>query len=114
MNLLKETLEDIKESGHTIEDIIYIGSECSGYCCDWAEYEVIANIEYDNGFGAQRIASDLIIVFSDGSKMWRHEYDGSEHWSYSKPFKMPTNKKKITTVCNGGMWAALETMNKAN
>ncbi len=112
MNLLKETIENIEKSGHVINDIIYIGSEKSGYCCDWKEYEVIANIEYDNGFGAQEIASDLIIVFSDGSKMWRHEYDGSECWAYSKPFEMPKDKKKITTVCNGGIWEDLEDMNK--
>ena len=114
MNLLKETLDDIKESGHVINDIIYIGAEESGFCCEWDEYEIIADIEYDDGFGSQEIASDLIIVFSDGSKMWRHEYDGSEHWAYSKPFKMPSDKKKITTVCNGGMWEDLESMNKAN
>lgn len=114
MNLLKETLEDIKESGHVINDIIYIGAEESGFCCEWAEYEIIANIEYDPGFGAQWIASDLIIAFSDGSKMWRHEYDGSECWVYSKPFKMPADKKKITTVCDGGIWQDLESMNKAS
>lgn len=112
MNLLKETLEDIKSSGHIIDDIVFIGSEASGFCCEWNEYESIANIEYDNGFGAQEIAADLIVVFSDGSKMWRHEYDGSECWSYSMPFKIPETKKKITTVCSGGVWSDLEDMNK--
>lgn len=112
MNLLKETLEDIEESGHQADDIIFIGSEQTGHSCDWQEFEVIANVEYCAGFGSQKIASDLIIAFSDGSKMWRHEYDGSENWDYSTPFKMPVDKKKITTVCNGGMWESLEHMNK--
>lgn len=108
MNLLKETLEDIKESGHAIEDIVFIGGEDSGYCCEWADFKVIADINYNSGFGAQEIASDLVIVFSDGSKMWRHEYDGSECWKYSKPFKMPKNKKQLLKVMRGGMWEDLE------
>ena len=112
MNLLEETIEAIKESGHKIEDIIFIGSEKSGYCCDWEEFKVLANIEYYSGFGSQKIALDLIIVFSDKSTMWRHEYDGSECWQFSKPFVMPKDKKKIITLCNGGMWEDLEQMNK--
>lgn len=111
MNLLKETLIDIEDSVHTISDIIYIGSEDSGYCCEWDQFSAMANIDYDCGFGGQEIASDLVIVFSDGSKMWRHEYDGSENWVYSKPFKMPLDKKPIPTLCSGFMWRDLEDMN---
>ena len=97
-NLLKETLEDIKLSGHTIMDIIFIGSEESGYYCNWEEFTKLANQEYDDGFGAQEVATDLIIVFSDGSKMWRHEYDGSERWDYSTPFEMPQKVKQIKSL----------------
>ena len=111
MNLLEETIEDIKESGHNISDIIFIGSESSGHCCSWDEFKPMANIDYDSGFGAQEIASDLIIVFSDDSKMWRHEYDGSEHWNYSKPFTMPVSRLKMTRVAKGGMWDNLSDMN---
>lgn len=111
MNLLKETLEDIKNSDHTVADIVFIGSEVTGHCCDWQEFEVLANTDYDCGFGAQKIARDLIIVFSDGQRMWRHEYDGSEQWHYSVPVKIPLVKKKITTLCNGGMWETLAEMN---
>lgn len=52
-NLLKETTGCIKYSGHTTADIIFIGSESSGYCCTWDEFTVLANKEYDSGFGAQ-------------------------------------------------------------
>jgi len=31
MNLLEETIEDIKQSDHKIGDIIFIGSEKSGH-----------------------------------------------------------------------------------
>ena len=111
-NLLKETIEDIKLSGHTIQDIIFIGSEDSGICCDWASYETIADIEYENGLGAQKIATDLIIVFSDGTKMWRHEHDWDEHWVYSMPFKMPEDTRPMQLVTTGGVWEDLEDMHK--
>ena len=108
MNLLKETMCDIMESGHTPKDIIFIGSERTGHSCTWDEYVTLANIEYDNGFGSQKIADDLIIVFKDGCKMWRSEYDGSESWGYSKPFKMPEDLKPIKALTyDGCMWESL-------
>ena len=94
-NLLEETIEDIARSGHKPEDIIFIGSEASGHRCTWEEFQALANVDYDAGYGAQEIASDLIIVFRDGAKMWRHEYDGSERWDYSEPFKMPEQSLPI-------------------
>lgn len=108
MNLLEETVEDIVNSGHSALDIIFIGSVESGYSCSWDQFKLIADIDYDCGFGGQEIASDLIIAFSDGHTMWRHEYDGSECWRYSKPFVMPENKKQLLTVNNGGCWVSLE------
>jgi len=106
MNLLKETLHDITQSGHTPADIVFIGSERTGHSCTWDEFQVLANIEYDNGFGSQEVADDLIIVFSDGSKMRRREYDGSENWEYSTPFKMPKERHPIKRL-HGGMWCSL-------
>lgn len=98
MNLLSETIEDIANAGKTPEQIIFIGSEQSGHQCTWAEFQVLADVEYDRGFGAQKVASDLIIAFSDGSKMWRHEYDGSERWGYSTPFEAPAKAKPINRL----------------
>ncbi|MFA6066909.1 MAG: hypothetical protein WC707_07035 [Candidatus Babeliaceae bacterium] len=110
-NLLEETKEAIKDSGHKIKDIIFIGSEETGHQCTWNEFLKIADIQYDSGFGGQEIAEDLIIVFSDGSKMWRGEYDGSEWWNYSTPFKMPKEKLSIKKL-TGGYCNQLKGMNK--
>jgi hypothetical protein len=113
MNLLKETIKAIEESDHTPEDIIFIGSEHSGHSCTWDEFKVLANIEYDSGFGGQEIATDLIIMFSDGMRMWRGEYDGSEWWDYSPPFTMPTTHKKILSLKSpDGLWDSLETIHE--
>ena len=98
INLLNETMTCIRESGHTVKDIIFIGSEDSGYACSWGEFTVLANEEYNNIDGSAIVARDLIIVFSDGKKMWRNEHDGIEWWEFSTPFKKPQNLLPITSL----------------
>ena len=96
-----------------IKDIVFIGSEKSGHKCSWARFRKLADFDYDSGYGSQKIATDLIIVFSDGAKMWRHEYDGAENWAFSIPFQMPEEFHVITTLGgNDQMWATLEQMHK--
>ena len=97
-NLLNETISAIEKSGHNPSDIIFIGLEYSGYSCSWCEFMSMANVEYNSGFGSNEVVGDLIIVFSNGAKMWRDEYDGSEWWQYSTPFKMPSILKPISTL----------------
>lgn len=109
-NLLQETIQDIENSGHNVQDIVFIGSSYSGYSCTWNEFLLLADIEYNSGYGAQEVASDLTIVFRDGITMWRSEYDGSEWWEYVKPVESPKEQKKITKL-TGGMWATLADLN---
>lgn len=111
-NLLKETIEDIKQSGHEPSDIVFIGSKETGHGCTWEEFEKLADKDYDSGFGAQEVASDLIIAFGDGATMWRHEYDGSECWEYSEPFVMPESQKPIKSLFVKGVgWEDLQEIN---
>jgi len=70
-NLLTETLEAITESGHTPDQVTFIGSQDAEYRCTFAEFATIANAEYHSGFGATEVATDLIIMFTDGRRMWR-------------------------------------------
>ena len=98
MNLLEETIQDIEESGHEIEDIVFIGSEKTGHRCDWDQFVILADRDYSRGFGAAEVAQDLIIVFSDRNTMTRGEYDGSEWWQYSKPFSEPEESRPINSL----------------
>ena len=98
MNLLEETKDDIRKSGHIIADIMFIGSVKSGHSCSWKEYQKLANQEYDAGFGAQEVAEDLVIIFKDGASMWRHDYDGAERWDYSVPLKLPEAIHQIKSL----------------
>jgi len=111
MNLLDETLLCIADSGHSTEDIRFIGSDDGKYVCTWGEFQKLANVDYDNGFGTQHVAQDLIIGFSDGQQMWRHEYDGSEYWNYSRPLPVAKNPKSITSLFAKSGWETMEEIN---
>jgi len=90
-NLLQETKEKLNEAGKEIADIDWIGGPNFGWFT-WQDFEKVSNTEYDSGFGAQIVATDLVIVFSDGTYLKRGEYDGSEWWEYPCPIKKPENQ----------------------
>ena len=100
-NLLEETTNVIIENGLNTSDIIYIGD--GEFSCTWDEFQTIANIEYDSGYGGAEINEHLMIVFNNGVEMHRGEYDGSEWWDVHVPFKLENLKeqKKLTGVKSG-------------
>ena len=80
MNLLEETLEILEQHGKKPEDVKWCGSPEYGWFT-WDEFAKVADVEYDNGYGAAKVADDLLVV---GEDWWleRHEYDGSEWWVF--------------------------------
>lgn len=105
-------MQVIDESDHTPWDIVYIG--CSrGYSCTWEQFEVLADVEYDNGFGSANIPMDLVIVFKDQEYLTRGEYDGSEWWNHIKPFEIPEARFPITKVVDTAYdsWNGLRSLN---
>lgn len=100
-NLLEETIESIEDSGHTVDDIIFIGSEKSGHSCSWDQFKVLADKEYGEGYGTPLVVKDLIIVFSDGQKMWRYIDEEDEGWEYSTPFQKPHQEFQIENLFVG-------------
>lgn len=116
-NLLEETKQAMIDSGHTEADIVYIGSRYSGHQCSWEEFCDLADEEYNSGFGAQKVASDLVVAFRDGQRLERGEYDGSEGWVANELFKRPDveTKKIKRLICNEYPhigWESLDELNK--
>ena len=111
-NLLRETRDVLAGYGYTANDIKFIGSTDSGHSCIWKEFESLANFEYNSGYGAQEVASDLKIILQDGSYLIRWEYDGSEGWELIKEPSIPTELKKIKSL--GGGDAAWKTLSELN
>ena len=82
VNLLKETLEILEKHGKSPKDVKWVGSRDGKYAITWNEFEKIANITYNNSYGAQEIAEDLVVV---GEDWWleRCVCDGwSEWWEF--------------------------------
>lgn len=74
-NLLQETRQAARDPGHTERDIMFIGSLDSGHNCTWAQFEKLAEIDYDADFSQQNVACDLVIDFPDGTRLGRADYD---------------------------------------
>ena len=96
-NLLEETLGVMDEFGLTYEDVTYVGSENNQYQMTWDEFESLADMDYDSGYGAPEVATDLEIRFQDGAYFVRAEYDGSEWWDAVIPRVNPESSTKPIT-----------------
>lgn len=115
-NLLKETIDELRSHNKTLDDVIWIGSE--KYEIEKDEFIKLADIEYHSGYGAQKVADDLLIV---GNDFWlsREEYDGSEWWKFNTMPKRPSQKRaEINSLICGRPynefigWETLETLAK--
>ena len=98
---MSEIIQQTKEFVKGIDKkVAWIGSEDEEYQLTFEEFLNLEPQEYDQGYGAQEVAQDLIIVFEDGSTAIRQEYDGSEGWQYN-PYtssKVNKNRKKFSRV----------------
>jgi len=93
INLLEETKTAILDCKKKIKDISFIGSfnkkKKNLQFCSWKQFEKIANIEYEEGYGGNKISLELVIVFKDETWLKREEYDGLERWKF---FSIPTKE----------------------
>lgn len=103
MNLLTETKRVLFNRSKSLDDVVWIG--CDEFRISLEQFEKLANVEYDDGFGGQEVAKDLIVV---GKDFWleRHEYDGSEWWEYKEVPDKPKELKEIKTLFTGD-WSYL-------
>jgi len=94
MNLLKETVDILKENGKTIFDVQWLGTKEAVFDVD---IQQLFKVDYDNGYGGAETPNELIVV---GEDWWlgRHEYDGAEWWEFkTMPFK-PTAIKQCANL----------------
>ena len=114
VNFLRETIESIGETNHSEQDVMFVGSADGEYRVSWDKFKEISNFEYDNGYGGQEVAYDLIVCFKDGSWLERYEYDGSERWYFVglKNFREDDDYKGFDNVIGDGYWESLRGINK--
>jgi len=105
MNLLNETLSELRRKNLNPSDVEWVGSEDGDYAIDWAAFEKMANFDYDCGWGSQKVARDLVIV---GSDWWlsRYEYDGSEGWAFHRKLERKPDAASFSSVNTAdGSWS---------
>lgn len=113
INLLDETRVALRYESLMPEDVNWIGSSNGKYAITWEDFEKIADFKYDNGYGGQEIASDLVIV---GHDWWfsRHEYDGSEGWEFHSRPIITSDAKTFTILKDpNSSWTTIEEMNRS-
>ena len=88
-NLLEETKNAIKASGHMARDVKWVGSRDGLLAASWSVFQKVAQqYEYpQDSSGRQYVWKELIIVFKDNNWLQR-SYDGvTESWTYMTPPK---------------------------
>jgi hypothetical protein len=107
-NLLQETNEILKENKKSWQEVKWVG--CRDFQIPIALFKDLANKEYDDGYGAQEVATDLLVV---GNNWWleRHEYDGSEWWEFKELPKEPIIYRPDIKKIIGEVWKTLEELN---
>lgn len=114
MNLLKETKEALRNKGYKWpDDILSIQGSDRGISVGL--FEKLANVNYDNGYGLQEVAEDLVILMKDGTWFDRGEYDGAEWWRHHRhPEKLEVNDEGVDRIIKaprGYFWGTLKDVN---
>lgn len=111
-NLLNETLSIMDNHNLKVSDIIFIGSADAEFSCSWTRFFDLANKLYHDGFGSSEVATDLVIVFTDNSKLVRMEYYGSEWWQYNRvDIDYSKNGKTINNLFTKNFESSLKEIN---
>lgn len=113
-NFLQETKNVIRDSGHTVDDVMFIGSRDGEYRLKFDEFSKLADFEYDSGYGGQVIALDMIVYFYDKSYIVRGEYDGSEWWEYRTPLDYHDTDTHKPFSNMQGCWDTIKRLNEGD
>ena len=110
-NLKDETLKILAKHGHTADDVVWVGT--LEFAIDKELFWRLADRLYDDGFGGQEVARDLLVV---GESWWleRHSYGGAEWWEYKIMPAMPDAMKPVERVIRDAdhWWLSLYGMNQ--
>ena len=113
-NFLAETINEIVQANQYTYTVRYVRSRDGAYALPWEEFAKLADFNYDSGFGAAKIPSDLVVEFIDGTYLYREEYDGAENWAYASTLPpIQPNAKPITKLV-GNYWPSVDGLHNPN
>ena len=108
INFLQETLHHMDFYNQSFATVSAIFG--SAFQVTIEDFKVFADVDYDDGFGAQEMPTDIVILYNDGSWSERTEYDGSEGWSYKKTPTPPNEFKPVKKLKTDAAWEDLAEM----
>ena len=108
MNLLTETIDNLRDRNLTSDNVLWVGSRDGKYAVPWGDFAILANKEYDSGFGGTNVVDDLVVV-GEGWWLERHEYDGSEWWEF-KQQPLHREGKEFNSVFKKGYESSIAEM----
>ena len=110
MNLYEETTKDLENHGQTWEDVLWVGG--NDFEIPLKDFIRLAKeIDYDNGYGAQFVAADLMIITTDG-RFVREEYDGLEWWKFIPAVVASVYRSNINSLVSKHGWETLKEINE--
>lgn len=111
MHFYSETMSILKKHNKTLDDIVWIGTESVEIPIE--NFIALADFNYDDGFGAQEVALDLLIV---GHDFWlaRIEYDGAERWEYHTMPQRPTTMQSVELLYVSDKFVGWKTLAELN
>ena len=95
MNLKQETLDAMAENGMGIEDIAYISNRNLDQSVPVDEFFRSADREYNNSASGNEVNTELLIVFTNGDRLVRGNYDNNEWWEFIQA--VPITPPRIAT-----------------
>lgn len=111
-NLYTETMNALEEHDYALDDIEAVFGEAFAITVD--EFVELAKAtDYNAGYGAPEVATDLAILMKDGSWYSRAEYDGSEWWQYNRRPSPPEEVRHVDRLTARRIgWESLEECNR--
>ena len=100
-NLWEETISVLKSHSISWDEVDAVILDGDDVKISKKNFEEVARkTNYDSGWGAAEIRSDLMIV---GRDWWleRNEYDGSEWWEFRTMPLIPDKKITVTKLTTG-------------
>lgn len=95
MNLKQETLDAMAENGMVIADIAYISNRNLNQIMSVEDFFQLADREYNNSASGNEVNTELLIVFTNGDRLVRGNYDNNEWWEFIQA--VPTMPPPIAT-----------------
>lgn len=104
-----ELVNALKLHNYVLSDVYWVGSADGKYAMNISDFlNLFGDLTYDEGYGGQEIASDLVVSMGEGAWFERAEYDGAENWEFKCEPIMDSPKSFTRIKADTTGWRTLD------